>query len=225
MDYQQSWPNAQSQIEARVQFVRKVYLWLMAGFGVACAGAVASPFVAQALIPVTGNFFIWALFIAQMGAIFFARAVARKKPLNLLAYGVFTFVSGIIAGILSMVVASHSGFGIVLAALGMTAAAFLTLTIVALVSKKDFSFLGSFVMVGIAIMFFGSLIAALFHLPTLSLIASGAAVIACSAKVLWDTSAMLRTEDLSDPLFFALSLFVSLYNIFIALLNILGRRR
>jgi modulator of FtsH protease len=52
------------------------------------------------------------------------------------------------------------------------------------------------------------------------------AVIACSAKILWDTSTMLRTDDLGDPAGFALSLFVSLYNIFIALLNLLsgGRR-
>ena len=227
MDYQQSWSGAQSPVEARIQFVRSVYLWLMTGFGVACVGALAAPFVAQALIPITGNFFVWALFIAQMGAIFFARAVANKKPLNLVAYFLFTFVSGVIASIFSMVVASQSGFGIVLAALGMTGAAFLTLTVVAFVSKKDFSFLSSFVAVGIAIMFFGSLIAAIFHLQALSLIASGVAVIACSAKILWDTSAMLRTADFSNPVGFALSLFVSLYNIFISLLNLLsgGRRR
>ncbi len=227
MDYQQSWSNSQSQIQTRIQFVRSVYLWLMAGFGVACLGAVVALPIAQALSAVLGSFFMWALFIAQMGAIFFARAVAGKKPLNVVAYGIFTFVSGVIAGIFSLLVASTSGPGIVLAALGMTGGAFLTLTVVALVSKKDFSFLRSFVLVGIAIMFFGSLIAAIFHLQALSLVASAVAVIACSAKILWDTSAMLRTEDYSNPVGFALSLFVSLYNIFISLLNLLsgGRRR
>ncbi len=111
--------------------------------------------------------------------------------------------------------------GFAVAALGALSAPFVAMALVPVAGR----FLGSFVKVGIAIMFFGSLIAAIFHLSALSLIASGVAVIACSAKVLWDTSAMLRTDDLSDPVFFALSLFVSLYNIFISLLNILGRRR
>jgi modulator of FtsH protease len=51
------------------------------------------------------------------------------------------------------------------------------------------------------------------------------AVIACSAKLLWDTSAMLRTDDFGDPAGFALSLFISLYVIFINLMNLLGGRR
>ena len=216
---------AEAGIQTRVAFVRAVYLWLFAGFGVALVGALASPFIAQGLVNLMGRFFIWALIGAQWGAIFFASAVSRRKPLNILAYGLFTFISGIIAGVISLVVAQQSGITIVFAALGLTGLAFLTLTVTAVVSKKDFSFLRSFVMVGVAIMFFGSLIAAIFHLPMLSMVASAVAVIACSAKILWDTSAMLRTGDFSDPAGFALSLFVSLYNIFISLLNLLGRRR
>lgn len=215
----------QSGVQTRLAFVRAVYLWLFAGFGVALLGATVSPLIAQGLYNLVGRFFIWALFIAQMGAIFFATAVSRRKPLNILAYGLFTFISGIIAGIISLMVAQQSGPSIVFAALGLTGLAFLTLTATAMVSKKDFSFLRSFVVVGISIMFFGGLIAAVFHLPMLSLVASAVAVIACSAKILWDTSAMLRTGDFSDPAGFALSLFVSLYNIFISLLNLLGRRR
>jgi modulator of FtsH protease len=107
----------------------------------------------------------------------------------------------------------------------MTAADFLLLTGVAVFSKADFSFLRSFVIVGIGVMFFGSLIAAIFHLETFGLLISAVAVIACSAKILWDTSAMLKTEDYSDPAGFALSLFVSLYNIFLSLLRLLGGRR
>ena len=231
MDYQPSWQDAQSGALSRLQFVRQVYLWLMIGFGVAALGAVASPFVAAALFPVLGRFFIWALFLTQLGLIFFIGGASRwrspdqARPTNPALYLVFTLVSGVIAGVFSFVVAAQSGFGVVLAALGMTGAAFLTLTIVTFVSKKDFSFLRNFIFIGLAVMFFGGLIAAIFHLPGLSLVASGVAVIACSAKILWDTSAMLRTTDLSNPVGFSLSLFVNLYNIFISLLNILGGAR
>ncbi len=226
MDHlQPSWQQAESGVEARIRFVRSVYAWLMGGFAVAAVGAVVSPFTLAPLVALTGRFWHWALFIAQIGAIFFASAVSRKKPLNILAYGLFTFISGTIAGIFSFAVAQAIGPQTVYLALGLTAVIFLTLTITAFVTKKDFSFLRNFVIVGIAVMFFGGLIAAIFNLPTFSLIISGVAVIACSAKLLWDTSAMLRTGDFSDPAAFALSLFVSLYNIFISLLNILGRRR
>jgi modulator of FtsH protease len=197
----------------------------MGGFAVAALGALSAPYVAMALVPVAGRFLGWVLFGIQFGTLLFASAVSRRAPLNRLAYVLFTFVSGVIAGIVALVVAQGAGFMPVFTALGLTGVVFLTLTITAVVSKKDFSFLRNFVIVGIAVMFFGSLAAAIFHLETFSLVISGVAVVACSAKLLWDTSAMLRTEDLSDPAGFALSLFVSLYNIFIALMNLLGGRR
>ena len=218
-------PFGRSRAEDRVAFVRNVYLWLMGGFGVAAVGALSAPYVAQALIPATGQFFVWILFGAQFGSLLWASAVSRRKPLNRYAYTLFTYICGVIAGIVMMMVARTSGPGIVLAAFGMTAADFLLLTGVAVFSKADFSFLRSFVIVGIGVMFFGSLIAAIFHLETFGLLIAAVAVIACSAKILWDTSAMLRTEDYSDPAGFALSLFVSLYNIFLSLLRLLGGRR
>jgi len=215
-------------VQDRVGFIRSVYLWLMAGFGVAGVAAFAA-FLTEAqwkaFAIANARLFPWLLFGAQMGAILFASAVSRRKPLNILAYGLFTGISGYIAGMISLLVAQQSGAGTVMAAFGMTAGAFLALTVTAFVSKKDFSFLQSFVVIGIAIMFFGGLAAAIFHLGMVSLLVSAVAVVACSAKILMDTSRMLRTEDLGDPAGFALSLFVSLYNIFISLLNLLGGRR
>ncbi|HEX4846305.1 MAG TPA: Bax inhibitor-1 family protein [Geothrix sp.] len=225
MDYQQSWQGASTGAQSRVDFVRSVYLWLMGGFAVAALGALSAPFIAQALIPVAGRFLGWVLFGVQFGTLLFASSVSRRKPLNRLAYGLFTFVSGVIAGILALVIARGAGFTPVFTAFGLTGVVFLTLTVTAFVSKKDFSFLRNFVIVGIAVMFFGGLAAAIFQLETFGLIISGVAVIACSAKLLWDTSTMLRTDDFGDPAGFALSLFVSLYNIFISLMNLLGGRR
>jgi len=225
MDQQQAWQGASAGSQSRIDFVRSVYLWLMGGFAVAALGALSAPFVALALVPVAGRFLGWVLFGIQFGTLLFASSVSRRQPLNRLAYALFTFVSGVIAGIVALVIAQGAGFMPVFMAFGLTGVVFLTLTVTAFVSKKDFSFLRNFVIVGIAVMFFGSLAAAIFHLETFSLVISGVAVVACSAKLLWDTSALLRTDDLGDPAGFALSLFVSLYNIFIALMNLLGGRR
>jgi len=225
MDHQQSWQGASAGAQTRLDFVRSVYLWLMGGFAVAALGAISAPFVAAALVPVAGRFLGWVLFRLQFGTLLFASSVSRKQPLNKIAYGLFTFVSGVIAGIVALVIAQGAGFMPVFMAFGLTGVVFLTLTVTAFVSKKDFSFLRNFVIVGIAVMFFGSLAAAIFQMPTFSLVISGVAVLACSAKLLWDTATMLRTDDFSDPAGFALALFVSLYNIFIALMNLLGGRR
>jgi modulator of FtsH protease len=197
----------------------------MGGFAVAALGAFSAPIVGPALISSAGGFWHWILFGVQFGTLMFASAVSRKRPLNRIAYGLFTYISGTIAGIIALLVAQGAGFTPVFLAFGLTGVVFLTLTVTAFVSKKDFSFLRNFVIVGIAVMFFGSLAAAIFHLETFSLIISGVAVIACSAKLLWDTSTMLRTDDFGDPAGFALALFVSLYNIFISLMNLLGGRR
>ncbi|MBP1773340.1 MAG: hypothetical protein H6P99_2503 [Holophagaceae bacterium] len=225
MDLQQSWQGASEGTRSRVDFVRSVYLWLMGGFAVAALGAFSAPLVASALVPVAGRFLGWVLFGVQFGTLLFASSVSRRKPLNRIAYGLFTFVSGVIAGILALIIAQGAGFLPVFMAFGLTGVVFMTLTVTAFVSKRDFSFLRNFVIVGIAVMFFGGLAAAIFHLETFGLVISGVAVIACSAKLLWDTSAMLRTNDFGDPAGFALALFVSLYNIFISLMDLLGGRR
>ena len=227
MEYQQQWQGVSAGARDRAGFIRSVYLWLMGGFAIAALGALSAPAVARVLVPVVGSFFGWALFGVQFGTLLFASRVRRRQPLNRVAFALFTYVSGIIAGIVALVVAQGAGFQPVLTAFGLTGVVFLTLTGTAVVSKKDFSFLRNFVIVGIAVMFFGGLAAAIFHLDTFGLVISGVAVIACSAKLLWDTSAMLRTQDFSDPAGFALALFVSLYNIFLALMNLLGggRRR
>lgn len=225
MDLQQSWQGASEGTQSRIDFVRSVYLWLMGGFAVAALGALSAEVIGRALISVAGGFWHWILFGVQFGSLLFASAVSRKRPLNRIAFGLFTYISGAIAGIVALIVARGAGYMPVLTAFSLTGVVFLTLTVTAFVSKKDFSFLRNFVIVGVVVAVFGSLAAAIFHLETFSLVISGVAVIAFSAKLLWDTSAMLRTNDFGDPAGFALSLFVSLYNIFISLMNLLGGRR
>src|SRR5215475_13328624 len=89
--------------EQRTAFLRSVYLWLMDGFAVAALGAYVSFATLPSVAPFMGNGFVWILFIAQIGAVFFAQAVSRKKPLNIFAYGLFTIISGYVAGLICMV--------------------------------------------------------------------------------------------------------------------------
>jgi modulator of FtsH protease len=215
-----------SRAEERAAFVRSVYLWLMGGFVVAGVGALSSPFVVIPLARAMGNLFILPLFLGYFGTAIWAQRVSRKRPQNRYAFAVFTYVAGLIAGIAMIGAAQAAGPGIVMTAMAMTAADFLILSAVAHFTKKDFSFLGSFVAVGLGIAMVAILIGFFVHVEVFHLAISAVIVIACSAKILWDTSAMLRTGDTSDAAGFALSLFISLLNIFLNLLRLLsgGRR-
>ena len=215
-----------SRAEERTAFVRSVYLWLMGGFGVAAVGALSSPFV---LVPLAGVFgrFAWLPLLAGFyGTFFWAQKVSRTRPQNRYAFAAFTYVSGILAGLAMLGAAQAAGPGIVLAAFAMTAADFLVLSAVAFITKKDFSFLGSFIMMGLTVAVVAMLIGFFVHAEIFHLLISAVIVIACSAKILWDTSRMLQTGDYGDAAGFALSLFISLLNIFLNLLRLLsgGRR-
>ena len=215
-----------SRAEERISFVRSVYLWLMGGFAVAAVGAMSTPYVFIYLSRAFGNFAIWPILIGYFGAFFWAKSVSRTKPWNRYAYALFTYVSGIIAGIAMIAAAQAAGPSIVLTAFAMTAADFLVLSAVAFITKKDFSFLASFVTVGLVVAMIAMLIGFFVHVEIFHLAISAIIVIACSAKILWDTSTMLKTGDYSDAAGFALSRFISLLNIFLNLLRLLsgGRR-
>jgi len=217
--------STSAALQDRVGFVRSVYAWLMGGFIVAGVGAMSAPFAAALLFPVLGRFFILALILVFYGTFFWANRVSRRRPQNRFAYAAFTFVAGTLAGFASMAATRQGGFGIVAAALGMTAADFLVLSLIAFVSKRDFGFLGGFITTGLVIALVGSLVGIFLHVEVLHLLISAVIVVACSAKILYDTSLMLRSGDTGDAAGFALSLFVSLLNIFLSILRLLGGRR
>lgn len=212
--------------EERIAFVRSVYLWLMGGFAVAAVGALSTPFVLAYLFKAMGSWFILPILGGFFGTFLWAQKVSRRKPQNRYAFAAFTYVSGILAGMAMLEAAQVAGPGIVLTAFTMTAVDFLLLSAVAHITKKDFSFLGSFIMVGLGIAIVAMLVGFFVHVELFHLAISAVIVIACSAKILWDTSAMLRAGDYSDAAGFALSLFINLLNIFISLLRLLsgGRR-
>jgi modulator of FtsH protease len=75
--------------------------------------------------------------------------------------------------------------------------------------------------VGMLAAFVLSLVAMFFHMQTLSLAVSGMFVLVMGGFILWETSSILRGEQ-TNYIIATVSLYVSIYNLFISLLNILG---
>lgn len=114
-----------------------------------------------------------------------------------------------------------NGHQTVMTALGGTGAIFLGLSAYALTTRKDFSFLGGFLMVGILVAFLGSLAAVIFSMPIVSLAMSGMFVLLMSGFILYQTSQMVHGGE-TNYILATVTLYVSIYNLFVSLLHIIG---
>jgi len=114
-----------------------------------------------------------------------------------------------------------NGSQTVMMAMGGTAAIFLGLSGYALTTKKDFSFMGGFLMVGILVAFLAGLAAIFFEIPALSLTVSAAFVLLMSGLILYETSNIIHGGE-TNYVMATVSLFVSIFNLFTSLLHLLG---
>lgn len=115
---------------------------------------------------------------------------------------------------------AHGG-QIVLIALAGTAATFVGMSGFALVSRRDFSFMGSLLTAGILVSFLAGLGALLLELPTLSLVVSAAFVVLMAGLILYETDAIIRGGE-TNYITATVTLYVSIFNLFTSLLHLLG---
>ena len=114
-----------------------------------------------------------------------------------------------------------NGTQTVMTALGGTAAIFLGLSGYALVTKRDLSFMGGFLTVGILVAFLAGLAALFLHIPALSLTVSAVFVLLMSGMILYETNNIVRGGE-TNYVMATLTLFVSIFNLFTSLLHLLG---
>ena len=117
--------------------------------------------------------------------------------------------------------AFSNGSQLVMMAFGGTAAIFLGLSGYALTTKRDFSFLGGFLMVGILVAFLAGIAALVFSIPALSLAVPAMFILLMSGFILFQTSQLVH-EPNTNYILATVSLYVSIYNLFTSLLFIFG---
>ena len=145
----------------------------------------------------------------------------RNSAMGLVAIFAFTGAMGYILGpILSMYLALPNGAQIVTTAFALTGVIFLGLSGYALTSRKDFSFMGGFLMVGFLVMLAAILLNIFLQIPALSLAVSAAMVMLLSAGILYQTSAMVHGGE-TNYIVMTVSLYTSIFALLIHLLNLL----
>jgi len=110
---------------------------------------------------------------------------------------------------------------VVSTALGGTGVIFLGLSGYALTTRKDFSFMGGFLMVGLIVVLVAALANIFLQMPVMGLVVSGAIVMLMSGLILYETSSIIHGGE-TNYIMATASLFLSIINLFQALLHLLS---
>jgi len=133
----------------------------------------------------------------------------------------FTFFMGVMLGpILQVALHLRNGAQLIGMAAGGTGIIFLTLAGIATTTKKDFSFMGKFLMVGLILMIVASIANLFFQIPALQLALSGVGVLVFSGFILYDVSRIVNGGE-TNYIMATLSIYLDIYNLFVNLLQIL----
>lgn len=133
----------------------------------------------------------------------------------------FTFFMGLmLSRILQFALGYSNGTGIIATAAGGTGAIFLVLSGIATVSKRDFSYIGKFLFVGVIVILLALLANIFLQIPALSLTISAVAVMIFSAYILYDVSRIVNGGE-DNYISATLSIYLDIYNVFVHLLNLL----
>jgi len=159
-------------------------------------------------------------FAGYFGLLFLTSRFANSGLGLLFVFALTGFMGLTLGPILSMYLSIPNGSQIVMAAMGGTGVIFLGLSGYVLTTRKDFSFIGGFLMVGILVAFLGGIGAMIFSMPILSLAVSGMFVLLMSGLILYETSNIIHGGE-TNYIMATVTLYVSIYNLFLSLLHLL----
>jgi modulator of FtsH protease len=160
------------------------------------------------------------MFGVMMGLMFGVTAT-RNSGWGVALLLAFTFVAGFFLGpILQVALHLKNGAQLVGMAAGGTGIIFFSLATLATVTKRDFSFMGKFLFIGVILLIVASLANMFFQVPALALTISAIAVLIFSAYILFDISQIVNGGQ-TNYVMATMSLYLDIYNIFINLLSLL----
>ncbi len=152
----------------------------------------------------------------------FAIAKFRNSGVGLvLTFALTGFMGYTLGPILNHYLALPNGGQLVSMALGMTAMVFFGLSAFAILTRKDFSFLSGFIMAGFIVLLCAIVASFFMQMSGLSLAISAGFVLFSSAVILYQTSAIIHGGE-DNYIMATVTLFVSIYNLFLSLLHLLG---
>jgi modulator of FtsH protease len=225
-------------------YLRRVYSLFGGGVAFAIAGGLVALYAGTPLVVSTEGGAVaippvvafgvqhWIVMMLLYFGAFLAASFLRRKPgVNVLALFGYTFVTGVFLAPMLFFAQLLASQGATLDtspvrdAFLLTGAAFAGLTGYVLVSRRDFSFLGAALNIGIWVVLGASLLAIFLHSALVSLAIASVGVLLFAGYILYDTSRILHAPDEDDAVGAALRLFLDVVNVFVFLLRILSSSR
>ena len=196
--------------------LKNTYLLLSATLGFSALMAVVSMVIGVPPI----------MYLASViGALVLGIFVLPRTANSSKGIGVIFLITGLLGfglgSILSMYLALPHGPQVIATAFAGTGIIFLGLSGYALTSKRDFSFMGGFIFAGMMVVVLAMIANIFLQIPALSLAVSGGIILLMSAFILFDTSRIVRGGE-TNYIMATYGLYLSIFNIFISLLQILG---
>jgi len=162
------------------------------------------------------------LTLAGYFGLLFLTARYRNSAVGLaMVFALTGFMGYTLGPLLNAYLSLSNGPQLVMTALGGTGVVFLGLSGYALVSRRDFSFLGGFLMVGILVAFLAGLGAVFFDMAGLALAVSAMFVLLMAGLILYETSNIIHGGE-TNYIMATVTLYVAIYNLFTSLLHLLG---
>ena len=208
--------HSQEQVLATNKVLKNTYMLLAATLAFSAVTAMIS--LALAVPPWT---YIASVIMSMVLGIFVLPRTANSAA----GIGVIFAITGLLGfglgAILQFYLALPKGPQIIATAFGGTGVIFLGLSGYALTTKRDFSFMGGFLFAGMIAVLVAIVANLFFAMPALSLAISGAVILLMSGFILFDTSRIINGGE-TNYILATYGIYLSIFNIFISLLQILG---
>ncbi len=163
--------------------------------------------------------------ISVIGGMIIAMFVLPRFANSTAGIGIVFLITGLLGfglgPMLTMYASLPNGGNIIMLAFGGTGVIFMGLSAYVLATKKDFSFLGGFLMVGFLLVLVAALANIFMQIPALSLMISAVVIMIMSGFILYDTSRIIHGGE-TNYILATIGLYMTIFNIFISLLQILG---
>jgi modulator of FtsH protease len=159
--------------------------------------------------------------VGYFGLLFLTTKFRNRNLGVAFVFALTGFMGYTLGPILNLYMATANGGQTVMMAMGATGAIFLGLSAYVRSSRKDFSYMGGFLMVGILVAFLAGLGAIFLDVPSLSLAVSAMFVLLMAGLILWQTSNIIHGGE-TNYIMATVTLYVSLFNLFTSLLHLLG---
>jgi modulator of FtsH protease len=205
-----------TEVVSSNKVLKNTYMLLSATLGFSALMAMAS--MAIGVPP-------FAYLIAVIAAMVLGIFVLPRTANSTSGIGVIFLITGLLGfglgSVLSIYLALPKGPQVIATAFAGTGIIFLGLSGYALTAKRDFSFMGGFLFAGMMVVVLAMVANIFLQMPALSLAVSAGIILLMSGFILFDTSRIVRGGE-TNYIMATYGLYLSIFNIFISLLNILG---